>query len=44
MALRPTPAADDIAERLIGVPFHLGLDDDAKALVVAGLQAAVDIP
>jgi dTDP-4-amino-4,6-dideoxygalactose transaminase len=41
MALRPTPVADGIADRLIGVPFHLGLDDEARAAVINGLKAAI---
>jgi dTDP-4-amino-4,6-dideoxygalactose transaminase len=36
----PTPVADDIAERLLGIPFHLKLDDQAKAIVISALTAA----
>lgn len=37
MTHRATPVSDDIAQRLIGVPFHLDMTDEAQALVVAAL-------
>jgi dTDP-4-amino-4,6-dideoxygalactose transaminase len=40
LARRPVPIAEDIANRLLGVPFHMGLDGPAQAMVVAGLAAA----
>ena len=39
MAHRPTPVAYDLAERLLGIPFHLNLDAASRAEVVAGLTA-----
>jgi dTDP-4-amino-4,6-dideoxygalactose transaminase len=33
----PTLGAHDIGDRLLGIPFHVGLDRDACALVVAAL-------
>ncbi len=36
----PTPVADAIADRLLGIPFHLYLDSAAQALVVEALAAA----
>ena len=38
MAIRPTPVADSIADRLLGIPFHLGLDVVARELVTRGLR------
>jgi dTDP-4-amino-4,6-dideoxygalactose transaminase len=40
MAHRSTPVADNIAERLLGIPFHLELDDAAQARIIAGLTGA----
>jgi dTDP-4-amino-4,6-dideoxygalactose transaminase len=37
MAERPTPVADDIAERLLGIPFHLKLDRSSRSEVIAAL-------
>ena len=37
----PTPVADAIAERLLGIPFHLNLDSAAQATVIKGLAATV---
>jgi dTDP-4-amino-4,6-dideoxygalactose transaminase len=37
MAERPTPIANDIADRLLGVPFHLRLDQISRSEVMAGL-------
>jgi dTDP-4-amino-4,6-dideoxygalactose transaminase len=41
MARRPTPVADDIANRLLGVPFHLFLDEASQDEVLAGLAGVV---
>ena len=41
LARRPVPVADEIAARLLGIPFHLYLDDAARTEVVAGLAAVV---
>ena len=40
LARRPVPVAEDVARRLLGVPFHTRLDDAARAAVIAGLAAA----
>jgi len=37
IAHAPTPVADDLAERLLGIPFHLHLDTDAQMLVTKAL-------
>lgn len=38
IAHEPTPIADDISERLLGIPFHLHLDDRAIATVISTLS------
>ena len=39
MSLRPTPVADNLAERLLGVPFHVHLDHAMQSAVVNALSA-----
>jgi dTDP-4-amino-4,6-dideoxygalactose transaminase len=39
MAHRATPVADDLAQRLIGIPFHVHLDDAMQKEVVGALSA-----
>jgi Predicted pyridoxal phosphate-dependent enzyme apparently involved in regulation of cell wall biogenesis len=34
----PTPVADDIAERLLGIPFHLQLDKATQTTVISALS------
>jgi dTDP-4-amino-4,6-dideoxygalactose transaminase len=37
----PTPVADGIARRLLGIPFHLKIDEQAKAIVISALKGVV---
>ena len=37
----PTPVADRVAQRLLGIPFHLGLDDVARTTVISALSRVV---
>ena len=39
MSLRPTPVADNLAERLLGIPFHVHLDHAMQSAVVNALSA-----
>lgn len=39
IAHAPTPVADDLAERLLGIPFHLRLDMNAQMLVAKALAS-----
>lgn len=37
----PTPRADDIAERLLGIPFHMSLTEQEMAVISDALAAAI---
>jgi len=37
----PTPVADDIAERLLGIPFHPKLEERAIDAVISSLSRLV---
>jgi len=41
LADHPAPVACQIADRLLGIPFHTGLDATAQSLVTSGLRQVV---